>query len=66
MTDGTDTWEITRSTKEQRDYIRFFIGTYCTSWERMDDYTFNLTVPEKASDTVVEWAEKHDLVCRLV
>ena len=60
------TWEITDSEKTQRDELTRFIGCGVVSWERLDVHTYDVTVPDTADDTVVEWAEQNGLGCRLI
>ena len=61
-----DTWEIQNSSLDQRSWIQGFIGLMLASWERLDENTWNITVPTEKSDDVVEWAENENLPCRLV
>lgn len=60
------TFEITGSTLSQRSYLAGYLGAVDIEIEQLDSSTFNISVPHDKADDVSEWAEDHDLACRVV
>jgi len=63
--DGYNTYEITGTTKELRAEARKIVGV-CLEWERLDNATWNASVPEDRVDALVEWAERENLQHRYI
>lgn len=61
------TWEITRSSQEERDTLRKRLNhSTALDFEMVDILTWNVTLDADWSDTVTDWARDYDLEVRLI
>ncbi len=62
----THTFEVTKSTLNQRSYLSDLLGYAQISWEKLDEDTWNVTVPEDRSDDATECLDKQGLSYRFI